>query len=216
MVAPLAHNWHIADREYARQESRRGRRHAYESLTPAKTALVVIDMVAFFVATSPTCRAAIPHINTLATALRQAGGTIAWITPAPPRHPAHARAFYGDQIAALYASTAGPLWPELIPAADDIQLEKSGASAFFPGNSILPQTLSARAIDTVLIAGTVTNVCCESSARDAAALGHRVIFLPDATAAPTDAIHNATLTTIYRSFGDVRPTADILAMLPAA
>lgn len=216
MVAPLAHAWHIAEREYARQESRRGRRHAYESLAPARTALVVIDMVAFFVAESPTCRAAIPPINALAAALRAAGGTIAWITPGAPRHPAHAIAFYGPAIAALHRSAAGPLWPELHPATDDIQLEKTGASAFFPGNSALPAALSARGIDTVLIAGTVTNVCCESSARDAAASGYRVIFLADATAAPTDAAHNATLHTIYRSFGDVRPTAEILALLPPA
>ena len=71
-------------------------------------------------------------------------------------------------------------------------------------------------MDTVLIAGTVTNVCCESSARDAAALGLRVVFLADATAAPTDAIHNATLLTIYRSFGDVRPVAEVIGLLGAA
>jgi nicotinamidase-related amidase len=213
---PRAHAWHIAAREYARHESRRGRRHAYDSLTPAKTALVVIDMVAFFVAESPTCRAIIPPINALAAALRQAGGTIAWITPGAPRHPAHAIAFYGPAIAERYSRSSGEIWPELTPAPDDIQLEKTGASAFFPGNSTLPAALSARGIDTVLIAGTVTNVCCESSARDAAASGYRVIFLADATAAGTDAVHNATLHTIYRSFGDVRPVAEVIALLPPA
>jgi nicotinamidase-related amidase len=76
--------------------------------------------------------------------------------------------------------------------------------------------LAARAIDTVLIAGTVTNVCCESSARDASAAGLRTILLADACAARTDAEHNATLHTIYRSFGDVRPTAEALALIAAA
>jgi hypothetical protein len=52
-VGPVAdeaatHAWYIEEREYLRQESRRGRRHAYERLTPARTALIVIDMVPFF------------------------------------------------------------------------------------------------------------------------------------------------------------------------
>jgi nicotinamidase-related amidase len=216
------HAWHIAEREYARQESRRGRRHAYTSLTPARTALVVIDMVPFFVAESATCQGIVPNINALAAALRGAGGLVAWVLPGPPRHPAHHAEFFGPAIAALYANSGGSgplhsrLWPALARDPADLLVEKSGASAFFPGNSPLPADLAARAIDTVLIAGTVTNVCCESSARDASAAGLRTILLADACAARTDAEHNATLHTIYRSFGDVRPTAEALALIAAA
>jgi len=43
----MLHAWRIEDREYARQEKRRGRRHAFKTLEPARTALVVIDMVPF-------------------------------------------------------------------------------------------------------------------------------------------------------------------------
>ncbi|MFF2618777.1 hypothetical protein [Kitasatospora sp. NPDC058046] len=42
------HDWVIPEREYARQEQRRGRRHAYTWLEPARAALVVVDMVPFF------------------------------------------------------------------------------------------------------------------------------------------------------------------------
>lgn len=77
----------------------------------------------------------------------------------------------------------------------------------------MPDLLTERGVETVLIAGTVTNVCCEASARDAATLGYRVIMLADANAGINDASHNATLTTIYRSYGDVRPVADVLAMI---
>ena len=73
--------------------------------------------------------------------------------------------------------------------------------------------LDERRIDTVLIAGTVANVCCESSARDASTLGYRVIMVADANAAVRDEDLNATLHTIYRSFGDVRPAAEVLALL---
>ena len=73
--------------------------------------------------------------------------------------------------------------------------------------------LVERGINTVLIVGTVTNVCCESSARDAATLGYRVVMIADANATVFDDWHNATLTTIYRSFGDVRSTDDVLELL---
>ncbi|MFD9821345.1 isochorismatase family protein [Streptomyces violascens] len=66
-----------------------------------------------------------------------------------------------------------------------------------------------------MIAGTVTQVCCESSARDAFTLGYRVVIVADANATGRDQDHNASLATIYRSFGDVRSTAEILAMVGA-
>jgi nicotinamidase-related amidase len=68
----------------------------------------------------------------------------------------------------------------------------------------------------VLITGTVTNVCCESSARDASTLGYRVVLVADANAARRVQDHNATLHTIYRSFGDVRSTADVIDLVQAA
>ena len=73
--------------------------------------------------------------------------------------------------------------------------------------------LTKRGIDTIVITGTVTNVCCESSARDASTLGYRVIMVADANAARRDRDHNATLYTVYRSFGDVRTTDEVLALI---
>ena len=60
-VGPVAndagtHEWYIEEHEYLRQESRRGRRHAYEGLTPERTALFVIDMVPFFALANRYCR----------------------------------------------------------------------------------------------------------------------------------------------------------------
>src|ERR1044072_2644503 len=57
--------WSIEEREYTRHESRRGRRHAYEELDPARTALVVVDMVRFFA----EARDVVPNINLLAREL---------------------------------------------------------------------------------------------------------------------------------------------------
>lgn len=219
----MTHDWKIAEREYARQLARRGKLHAYETLRPAATALVVVDMVPFFADENPYCRGIIPAINALAGALREAGGVMAWVLPsADDPHPDLSREFYGPRIAELFRTSGGEgplpgrLCQELDHWAEDIFVEKTCASAFFPGHCPLPDRLAERGIDTVIVTGTVTNVCCESTARDARSLGYRVIMAADANATVTDAMHNATLHTIYRSFGDVRPTSEILGLIAAA
>lgn len=217
---PKLHAWRIDPRQYARHEARRGRRHAFEYLDPGRTALIVIDMIPFFVAGSPYCRGIIPNIATLAASLRATRGVIAWVLPTATDVISDvAREFYGPEIAATYNGSAGAgplrdrLWPEFEVHPGDLLVEKSAASAFFPGRSPLPELLAARSVNTVLITGTVTNVCCESSARDAKTLGYRVIMVADANAGVSDECHNATLHTIYRSFGDVRPTCEVLELI---
>lgn len=218
-VEARPHGWRIEAREYARHERRRGRRFAFTRLVPARTALVVIDMVPFFVDGNPYCLGIVPNIHRLAEALRAAGGTVAWVLPAVGERTAVADEFFGPEAAEMYRTSGGTgtmterLWGDLEVHADDPLVEKSAASAFFPGRCPLPELLERRGIDTVLITGTVTNVCCESSARDASTLGFRVIMVADANAARRDQDHNATLHTVYRSFGDVRPTSEVLAMI---
>jgi ureidoacrylate peracid hydrolase len=68
----------------------------------------------------------------------------------------------------------------------------------------------------VLIAGTATNVCCESSARDAMMLDYRVIMLSDANAASTDEEHAATLDTFILFFGDVMTADEAIGRLVSA
>jgi len=211
----VLHDWRIEPREYARHESRRGRRFAYPTLTPASTALVVVDMVPFFVEQNPYCRGIVPNIRALASGMRSAGGVVAWVRPSSgPPTPA-AVEFYGHEVATMYAGFGGDPAPELGVRDGDLVVEKSAASAFFPGRCDLPDLLVERAVDTVVVTGTVTNVCVESTARDASTLGYRVVLVADACAAPSDEAHNATLHTVYRSFGDVRPTAGVLELLAA-
>lgn len=220
MEAPL-HDWHIEAREYARQEDRRGRRHAYETVVPAQTALVVIDMVPFFLNELPYTRGIVPNITRIADALRDAGGTVAWVLPTNSAPTPASTAFYGDRVAAMYAASGGEgtlaerLWHEFQIHEGDVLAEKSATSAFFPGRSTLPPLLEARGVDTVLVTGTLTNICCESTARDASTLGLRVIMVADANAARRDQDHNATLYNVYRSFGDVRPTDEVLDLIRA-
>jgi len=214
------HAWQIDPAQYARQEQRRGRRHAFELIDPARTALIVIDMIPFFVNENPYCKGIVPNIKALAHSLRCAGGLVAWVLPAVAAEvSAVKREFFGDAVAEMFNTSAGTgplrerLWCEFVVEPADLLVEKSAASAFFPGYSPLPALLQQRSINTVLITGTVTNVCCESSARDASTLGYRVIMVADANASVSDASHNATLHTIYRTFGDVRPTSEIINLI---
>ncbi|MGD3112043.1 isochorismatase family protein [Streptomyces sp. YGL11-2] len=214
------HDWWIDPREYARQEERRGRRHAYERLDAARTALVVIDMVPFFAEANPYVRGIVPNIGRIAEALRTADGLVTWVLPANEAPLGSVSSeFYGPTVSEAFAATGGEgrlrsrLWHALDVRPEDLVVEKTAYSAFFPGRSPLPELLAQRDIDTVLIAGTLTNVCCESSARDAATTGLRVLMVADANAARRDQDHNATLHTIYRSFGDVRTTDEVLDLI---
>jgi ureidoacrylate peracid hydrolase len=213
------HAWVVEEREYARHEARRGRRHAFERLDPGRTALVVVDIVPFFVRESAYVRGIVPRVNALARTLRTAGGVVAWVVPgyAPPT--AKDREFFGDEVAERYARSGGDGPPRsrvdgsLDVAPDDLVVEKTARSAYSPGSSDLPALLMARDVDTLVVTGTVTNVCVEHTVRDASAADLRVILVADACAATRDADHNATLHVVHRSYGDVRSTEDVLGLL---
>jgi nicotinamidase-related amidase len=79
----------------------------------------------------------------------------------------------------------------------------------------LKEQLDPLGIDTLLIAGAVTNICCESSARDAVELEYKVIMISDCLAGHAHGLHEATLATFYRIFGDVRPSDEIIELLSA-
>jgi ureidoacrylate peracid hydrolase len=68
----------------------------------------------------------------------------------------------------------------------------------------------------VLITGTVTGVCCESTARDAMMRNFRTVMISDGNAAVTDEDHANSLIGFYLSFGDVETTDDVIAALRSA
>jgi nicotinamidase-related amidase len=98
-------------------------------------------------------------------------------------------------------------------AEGDLVVEKTATSAFFPGRSPLPDLLASRGVDTVVVTGTVTNVCVEATVRDASTLDYRVVLVADGCAAMRDEDHNATLHVVYRSYGDVRTTDEVVGLL---
>jgi ureidoacrylate peracid hydrolase len=92
-------------------------------------------------------------------------------------------------------------------------VSKGRFAAFIPGTCDLHQILQERGIDTLIITGTVTNCCCESTARDAMQLNYKVIFVSDGNAALSDAEHNATLNNMCALFADVMSTDEVVSAL---
>ena len=69
---------------------------------------------------------------------------------------------------------------------------------------------------TLIITGTLTNCCCESTARDAQQMNYRILFISDGTAAQSQAAHDATLENMRIRFGDVLTTDEVLSEITNA
>lgn len=210
--------------------SRRGKLHLYEDLDPARTALIVIDMQNTFMepgamAEVPLAREIVPNINRLAGACRRAGAAVAWVqvTVSPQQGgdywPGLLDHVNTGERAALFlealaeGSHGHAIWPELEVNAGDIIVNKNRYSAFLPGASRLAEMLKEHDIDTVIITGTLTNVCCESSARDAMMTDFKTIMVSDGTACLRDDEHLAALSNVLQVFGDVFTTDELMDIL---
>jgi ureidoacrylate peracid hydrolase len=207
----------------------RGRLGVVDQIDPASTALIVIDMQNFFVAPGaalevPAARDVVDNINRLAVSMRAVGGTVAWIrmTFEPNELADNWTAFLPVNGATKGPSTfrdiepgqpGHELWPLLDVGGSDLVVDKRRFSAFIQGSSNLQELLDDRGIDTLIIVGTLTNVCCESTARDAMMLNYRVIMIDDGTATITAAAHRAALDNVAMFFGEVQTTDHVLGML---
>ena len=105
------------------------------------------------------------------------------------------------------------VWKDLIVEDRDITIIKNRYSALISGSSSLERVLRNLGIDTILIAGTKTNICCESTARDGMMLDFKIVMVEDCCAALSDDEHLATLESIIQQFGDVRTSNSLLEIL---
>src|SRR5262249_1764885 len=148
---------------------------------------VVVDMQNYFCAAGfplevPMARAIVPGINRTAAALRASGGVVVWVQTTAVGAGEHWRNFQERMLtpegrrerrAGVDEATEGfRLFPTLEVLPDDLRIKKIKYSAFIAGSSDIDARLRARNIETILIAGTLTNVCCESTARDAMMLDY--------------------------------------------
>jgi len=206
--------------------AKRGKLRVFDRFEPAKTAVLVVDMQNFYVAEVETAKAIVPTINCLSAHMRRIGGTVAWVNMTAGEAgkslwPIYHDYFFTPQKGAAHRDSLSEgadghkLYPGLETAPGDVFAYKSRFSAFIQGASDLDRKLRARGIENLVICGTATNFCCETTARDAMMVGYRVVMVADANAARYDEDHIVGLTTVFQSFGDVLTAEQVMGELLA-
>jgi nicotinamidase-related amidase len=186
------------------------------AVVPERTALVNVDMQNCFVEGSPISapdgRAVLDRINRLAAVCRAAGIMVI--------HTSHVLRPDGSNMGVLgeivppvkggilnKGAESAALHRGLVVDSRDILLEKPRFGAFH--GTDLELILRTHGIDTVIISGIATSVCCETTAREATVRDFHVFFLSDGTATggmgnvSADEIQKATLTTLGFLFAQV-------------
>ena len=208
-----------------------GTRNVFDTLDPSRTAHLIVDMQNGFMEEGapvevPMAREIVSEVNRLSAAVRAAGGRNYFLRYTTPHGEGPAWPVMWQRLgpdgAKVHQDAFTPgahfwqLWPAIEVADGDVVLDKHRFSAFTPGTSELPALLKADGIETVIISGTLTNCCCESTARDAMQNNYRVIIAADANAALSDEEHAATLHILGLVFADLRSVEELEGMLAAS
>ena len=222
------HKFELPPEFVDRVTRRQGRPHTCETLDPTKTALVVVDMQNYYMAAGqqaacPVAQRIVPNVNRLAETVRRAGGIVIWLQNLVPRESlkswsvVHERFREDARIVRMESlqPDAWPfqLWPEMETRPEDFRVTKRRYSAFIPGSSDIEVVLRDHGIDTILVTGVATNVCCDSTARDAMMMNYRSVMVCDGCAAVTDEEHASALCNFYLHFGDVQSTSELCTRL---
>ncbi len=198
---------------------RRGGIPVFDRLDSKRTAHIVVDLQNGFMAQGAVAEIAeareiVPTVNRISQAVRAAGGLVVYIQNTFDEVAIRTWSTYFDHFCSparrqmmIEAFTPGSeghaVWPGLEVLPQDLKVQKRRFGAFAPGASDLHEILQARDIDTLVITGTASQVCCESTARDAMMLNYKVFFVADGNATFTDEEHNATLSAMAYTFCDV-------------
>jgi nicotinamidase-related amidase len=186
-----------------------------------KTALIVIDLQNAFLEPGaafeiPEGRKAIPNIERMVRGCRKAGTPVIWTQGenSPP---------YGGLILAKFPVIAKDrvlwngnrsfdLYSEMLqPLPSEFRLVKRKYDAFYQTD--LEMLLRNLGVDTVVITGVDTCICCESTARSAFFRDMKVVFVSDSTASYNRTYHELTLEIIRDNFGRVMTTNEFLGEL---
>ncbi len=213
----------------SRATERRGRLRVFDSLVPERTAHVVVDLQNGFmapgaVAEIATAREIVPNVNRISAALRRAGGLVVYIQNTFDEVAVASWSTFFDHFCSparrqrmIETFTPGAIghaiWLGLDVLDEDLKVQKRRFGAFAPGSSDLHAILQKRGIDTLIVTGTATQVCCESTARDAMMLNYKVFFIADGNATFNDDEHNATLSAMAHAFCDVIDTDTMVGMI---
>lgn len=200
-------------------------------LDPRRSALVVVDMQNAFLDPSvgfrfaPAALDVVDPINRLADAVRRVGAQVVWVqtTSRPDREDwPSLRRLIGDEAMDHRTEILAPgahgqaLFPGMEVRPADATVRKYRYSAMVgPDNDELAKHLDSHDIRHLFVCGTQTNICCESTARDAMMLGYDAFLVRDCLAAETTAMHDAAVDHFSSAFGTSPSSAEVLRMLGA-
>ncbi|HXE89818.1 MAG TPA: isochorismatase family cysteine hydrolase [Terriglobales bacterium] len=196
------------------------------TVDPRRTALIVIDMQNAFVAEgapfeTPRARAMLPRLERLIRFAREQRMPIVWTQSdhRPPYGGLMLRKFpiIQEQRVLWSGEPSFEMYPDMLQpqeGAHEYRIVKHKFDAFFETD--LDAILRYHNIDTVIITGTATNACCESTARSAFMRDYQVAFPSDANATFDATMHEATLRNIELLFGRVMTTDQLLAEMEGA
>ncbi|MGY4435063.1 nicotinamidase-related amidase [Bradyrhizobium sp. F1.13.1] len=189
---------------------------AHYKLDPCKTALVNVDMQNAFVEgtplSAPNGPALIPIVNRLAKACRDAGMMVIHTLHVTRRDGSN-HGTMGELIEPVRAGyiNEGTETAKLHPGVDvgknDIMLYKPRYGSFT--GTDLDQLLRGNGIDSIIVTGICTNICCETTAREAGMKDYHVFFPSDGTETfpagglSVEEIKKATLTTLGVAFAKI-------------
>jgi isochorismate hydrolase len=174
---------------------------ASSGFDPKRAALIILDMQKYFLdpnshAFVPSAAVVLPGILKLAAAFHQIKQPVVLTrhlnTPQNSGEMAH---WWADLI--QEHDPASELLPEL-EKLEDLRIEKSQYDAFL--GTELEGELRKLGVSQVVIAGVLTHLCCETTARAAFMRGFKVFFLVDGTATYAEAFHHAALLNLSHGF----------------
>lgn len=200
-----------------------------ERIAPEHTALLIVDMQKDLAIDGFLCDQAgrdltatqsiVPNLARLLDGARAAGATVGhvgfWTLPdhasdSGPWLAQRRRSTYSSDILCMAGSEGAEFIDELAPRDGELVIHKHRYSAF--KGTDLDMVLRARGVRTAIVTGVSTNVCVESTLRDAFETGYYVAIPSDATASWDMELHEATLRTVTHRFGLVTTTDEILGV----
>jgi nicotinamidase-related amidase len=126
---------------------------------------------------------------------------------APPSracHAGHVR-FYADVHRTLDCTA---IIDEITPQPEDIVVDKLGYGAFH--GTKLDESLRGMAIESLVVTGTVTQICVEETARQAFHFGYKTTIVSDAVSSYLPDLHAATLKNFALKFGWVSSASEVV------
>ena len=186
-------------------------------LNMEKAALLVVDMQYFFLdPSSPTFTcgglAILPNLKKIIHAFRGADRPVIFTRHVhhPDRIDAGIMGWWWEGMC-LEGSPESEIHRDISPERNEKVILKHRYSAFY--NTDLETVLRCLHVEDIVIAGIMTNMCCESTARDAYYRDYRVFFLADGTGSITEEMHLASLINLAFGFSWVTDVNTIVAQL---